>query len=450
MIHFHQPDMLHPGLALLLLIAGVVPIPPTSAQDVVALCIGNDAYMRAEDVLDTPVADALLMKRTFEGLPGGADVILLTDANREGIVIALNSLVQKSKGAKLVVVYYSGHGLEGQPDGFNKPETFLLPVDAEIPDVNYLPTRAVGLQVVLEALQKCPVTARAVILDCCRHGAPKATAALAGSTKSFGDIDESVKSALGSAVVPEATLVAFATSPGRKAAAFLRQSDTNSPFTLFLSESLQTGTGNLRDLVEVAAERTEEATGRRQIPYVTYTGAASAIRQIVFRQTGAPGLLTTPGNSLDMAAMRAHLAAAEKARQEALRHTGIEGLRTSEVREFGGIEMVWCPPGEFMMGNPDRGPYYYPDAVPHLVTLTKGFWLAKTEVTQRQWAAVMGDNPSKFKQENLPVDSVSWEDAQGYLAQMNQQHPLPSGWSWSLPTEAQWEYACRGGQDNDA
>lgn len=442
----HQPSILRCRLVFLLLMAGIVSSPPSSAKDIVALCIGNDAYKRAEDVLDTPVADATLMKQTFEALPGGADVILLTDANREGIVIALNSLAQKSKGAKLVVVYYSGHGLEGQPDGFNKPETFLLPVEAEIPDVNYLPTRAVGLQVVLEALQKCPVTARAVILDCCRHGAPKATSALAGSTKSFGDIDESVKTALGSAVLPEATLVAFATSPGRKAAAFLKQSDTNSPFTRFLSESLQTGVGNLRDLVEVAAERTEEATGRRQVPYVTYTGAASAIRQIVFRKSVAPGLLTTPGNSLDMAAMRAHLAAAEKARQEALRNGGIEGLQTGELREFGGIEMVWCPPGEFTMGNPDRGPYYYPDAVPHLVTLTKGFWLAKTEATQRQWAAVMGSNPSKFKQENSPVDSVSWDDAQGYLTQMNRQYQLPSGWTWSLPTEAQWEYACRGGR----
>ena len=93
------------------------------AADIVALCIGNDSYAKPEDRLDTPVADATLMKRTLEALPGGADVVLLTDADREGIVIAMNSLVQRARGAKLVLVYYSGHGLEGQPDGYSRTDT---------------------------------------------------------------------------------------------------------------------------------------------------------------------------------------------------------------------------------------------------------------------------------------------------------------------------------------
>jgi hypothetical protein len=103
-------------------------------------------------------------------------------------------------------------------------------------------------------------------------------------TKSFGDIDERVKVALGKAVIPDATLVVFAASPGRKAAAFLKDSDTNSPFTKFLSNQLAEGVGNLRDLVEAAARETETQTGRRQVPYVKWEGAASAVREIVFRQ----------------------------------------------------------------------------------------------------------------------------------------------------------------------
>jgi len=449
------------------------------SAEIVALCIGNDAYLRAEDVLDTPVADATLMKNTLEALPGGADVTLLTDASREDIQIALNSLVNRSRGAKLVLVFYSGHGLEGQPDGYPRPDTFLLPVEATIPDVTYLPTRAVGLQSVLEVLAKCPVTARAVILDCCRSGAPKATAALKGSTKSFGDIDQSVKDALGAAVVPEATLVAFASGPLRKAAAFLQQSDSNSPFTLFISESLATGTGNLRDLIEAAAERTEEATGMRQVPQVTYTGAASAIKKIVFRETAVPG------NSAEMAALKAQLAAEQNARAEAERRAamandpapatpdplvvpspvapfpmaktdpspapafpasrGMEGSHAGEVREFGGIEMVWCPTGEFMMGSPASEADRSGVETQHRVILTKGFWLAKTECTQGQWQGITGDNPSQFKGDNLPVESVSWNAVQGYLAKMNSQNALPSGWKWALPSEAQWEYACRAG-----
>jgi hypothetical protein len=264
------------------------------AADIVALVIGNNAYQRVEDQLDTPVNDAQLMKRTLEALPGGADVKLLIDATKEDIQIALNALKVRSQGAKLALVFYSGHGMDGQPDGFPTEDTFLLPVDATIPDVNYLDTRAVSLSSVLTALKNAPVTARAVFLDCCRSGAPRATAALASNTKNFGDIDERVKAALGKAVVPDATLVAFAASPGRKAAAFLSESDENSPFTKFLTEQLATGTGNLRDLVEAAAETTETRTGRRQVPYVTYTGAASAIRQITFRSSPASFPVTTP------------------------------------------------------------------------------------------------------------------------------------------------------------
>jgi uncharacterized caspase-like protein len=268
-------------LALSVFLATTLPV---GAAEIVALVIGNNEYLRDEDQLDTPINDAQLMKATLEALPGGADVKILTDAKKEDIEIALNSLKARSIGAKLALVFYSGHGTEDQPTGFSQSETFLLPVDAYIPDVNYLPTRAVSLSAVLAALKAAPVTARAVILDCCRSGAPRALGALASSTKSFGDLDERVKAALGKAVVPDATLVAFAASPGRKAAAFLNNTDTNSPFTKFLTDQMRTGTGNLRDLVEAAAEITEKATARHQVPYVTYSGAPSAIREIVFRK----------------------------------------------------------------------------------------------------------------------------------------------------------------------
>jgi len=123
----------------------------------------------------------------------------------------------------------------------------------------------------------------------------------------------------------------------------------------------------------------------------------------------------------------------------------IKGSRAGEVREFGGIEMVWCPPGEFLMGSPEGEEGRLDNERQHRVTLTKGFWLAKTECMQGQWESVMGNNPSHFKGENLPVDSVSWNDVQGWLVKMNERHPLPEGWEWDLPTEAQWEYACRAG-----
>jgi formylglycine-generating enzyme required for sulfatase activity len=97
------------------------------------------------------------------------------------------------------------------------------------------------------------------------------------------------------------------------------------------------------------------------------------------------------------------------------------------------------------MGSPEDEADREDNETQHLVTLTKGFWMAKTETTQGHWERVMRENPSDFSGEDLPVETVSWVDVQGWLEKMNEKAPLPSGWKWALPTEAQWEYACRAG-----
>ena len=99
------------------------------------------------------------------------------------------------------------------------------------------------------------------------------------------------------------------------------------------------------------------------------------------------------------------------------------------------MKMVWCPPGVFFMGSPAGEKDRDSDETQHSVRLTKGFWMAKTEVTQRQWLSVMGNNPSFRKGDDLPVESVSWNDCQRFCAKAGLR----------LPTEAEWEYACRAG-----
>ncbi|MBP5510082.1 MAG: formylglycine-generating enzyme family protein [Kiritimatiellae bacterium] len=102
----------------------------------------------------------------------------------------------------------------------------------------------------------------------------------------------------------------------------------------------------------------------------------------------------------------------------------------------------WCPAGTFTMGSPptEEGRSY--DERQHEVTLTKGFWMAETEVTQRQWKGVMGGNPSDFKGDDRPVENVSWDDCQEFIAKVNARLPDVQ---MRLPTEAEWEYACRAG-----
>jgi formylglycine-generating enzyme required for sulfatase activity/serine/threonine protein kinase len=129
------------------------------------------------------------------------------------------------------------------------------------------------------------------------------------------------------------------------------------------------------------------------------------------------------------------------------RASSFEGRRAGETKVIGGIEMVWCPRGTFLMGSPMGEEAREASEIPHAVTLTRGFWLAKTECTQAQWQAVMGTNPSHFTgSDRLPVEQVTWDEVMAWCERMDAAaRDVPEGWRWTLPTEAQWEYACRAG-----
>ena len=105
------------------------------------------------------------------------------------------------------------------------------------------------------------------------------------------------------------------------------------------------------------------------------------------------------------------------------------------------MELVYCPFGEFMMGSPTTEEGRVINETQHRVRLTKSFWLGKYPVTQAQWKSVMGNNPLGFKGDDRPVECVSWDDCQQFIAKVNA--ALNCG--ARLPTEAEWEYACRAG-----
>ena len=109
------------------------------------------------------------------------------------------------------------------------------------------------------------------------------------------------------------------------------------------------------------------------------------------------------------------------------------------------LELLLIPAGEFMMGSPNSDKDADADEKPqHRVRITKPFYLGKYLVTQEQWEAVLGKNPSHFKGPKNPVEEVSWDDCRKFLDTLNAKIGVEGG-KFVLPTEAQWEYACRAG-----
>ena len=140
-----------------------------------------------------------------------------------------------------------------------------------------------------------------------------------------------------------------------------------------------------------------------------------------------------------------------------------EGTEAGESRTLTikGVEYTfhWCPAGSFVMGSPETETGRYSDEPQHRVTLSRGYWLLETEVTQGMWESVMGttaadqrDKRNKALQlsgigADYPMYYVNWQECQEFIEKLSQEPEIPAGYKLSLPTEAQWEYACRAGTE---
>lgn len=131
---------------------------------------------------------------------------------------------------------------------------------------------------------------------------------------------------------------------------------------------------------------------------------------------------------------------------------GAPAAKKNYTLERLGIELIWIEPGTFRMGSPpDEQGRNKAEGPQMTVTLTKGFWLGKTPMTQGQYQAETGTNPSHFKEAgpNAPVERVSWLMAVDFCEKLTARERaagrLPEGYVYTVPTEAQWEYACRAG-----
>lgn len=118
-----------------------------------------------------------------------------------------------------------------------------------------------------------------------------------------------------------------------------------------------------------------------------------------------------------------------------------------DSKNFAGIKFIFIQSGCFQMGNDEKPTDQTVGESPsHRVCIDKPFYMGETEVTQKQWQDVMGNNPSKSKVEDKPVERVSWNDIQEFIQKLNANE---GGAFFRLPTEAEWEYAARAGSDTD-
>jgi formylglycine-generating enzyme required for sulfatase activity len=130
------------------------------------------------------------------------------------------------------------------------------------------------------------------------------------------------------------------------------------------------------------------------------------------------------------------------------------GKEAGEQRDVLGMELCWCPAGQFTFGSPPGEPERRPGETQVPVTLSKGFWMGKYEVTQGQWKKLFDELPGELTAElpdgaEFPVGNVNFAEAQSFCQRLTdrarEQGVLPLGWEFRLPAEAQWEYACRAG-----
>jgi formylglycine-generating enzyme required for sulfatase activity len=138
-----------------------------------------------------------------------------------------------------------------------------------------------------------------------------------------------------------------------------------------------------------------------------------------------------------MLAMSAYFVVASAAEST----TKSAAAKSHELRDLG-IALARIDAGEFLMGSPEDEAAREADETQHLVKLTKPFYLQTTEISQRQYKAVMGENPSYFKGDDLPVENVSWFEAAAFCQELSRRE----GRRFRLPTEAEWEYAARAGK----
>ena len=410
----------------------VVPITPGRK---VALVVGNSVY-RNFDPIPAAANDADDMAASLRAL--GFEVSVKKNLGVEALIAGIGAFAATVRSGDLAVLYYSGHG------GSVGEENYLLPVDYDPPSQRDLVEhRAYAMSKVRDALEQSGALVRVLIFDACRNSALSEKGADAAPRPIEGR--------------PEGTLIAFASA--HKQGALFDASERNSLYTKRLLAALKSPNGDLRGLLQEVQSQVYQDTKHQQTPYLYgflsgplyLTGAersnntvakfdAAAEAWALVRDSKIPEdfddfARTFPASDL---ASTARLRAGQLRRASTIAAAVVDPVHTgkTKVNPKDGLTYVWIEPGTFNMGCSSGDGDCYPDEKPaRQTTISRGFWIGQTDVTQQAYQAVTGKNPSHFKGAKLPVEDLNWNDARNYCQTTGMR----------LPTEAEWEYAARAG-----
>lgn len=375
-----------------------------TAQKRYALVVGNSNY-KSQNILKNPLNDVRLLAGTLRDC--GFEVDKREDISRKDLLAAISQFHEKIKaGPCIALFYYSGHGI--QYEG----ENYMIPVDAQVQSKSDVEFDCVNLGRVLGYMEESQSTTNIIILDACRKD-PYANAFYRGE----GD--------KGLAVVkrtPHESYIAFATAPGEVAN---DGSDANSPFTKALARHILEPGIN----IETVFKRVNNDVKKQYPKQIPWTNSSLGI-DFYFKETAVADAGTekygndAAGNTGNLTNVRSMETPASKPLLAVLESIN-QGMLPVEGADF---DM-----GSFN-GSNDESPV-------HRVEVGY-FYLSKYEVTQAQWKAVMEDTTAEGACSNCPVTNVSWNEVNKFIVKLNQL----TGERYRLPTEAEWEFAARGGK----
>ena len=406
-----------------------------------ALLIGVNEYVKPIKSLKYCVKDMELLSDSFQKLGVPKDNIFLvtdnspavrrpTGANIRRQIESVTSLMEPEDQ---LLIAFSGHGVmvEGK--------SYLCPSDTNLKDINSIVSR----DWVFELLEKCKAKQKVFIIDACRN-----ELTFGGNRASDG------AKALEDPIGADTHGFILIASCDKKQQSWEHPDIQHGVFTHYFAEGLsgaaadEDGYISIMGLFHYTSSRTKKYVFREfnEVQVPTFRQGGEMTDFCLARVNCTPSTPSVQAPAPVVEQRPAVTPAPITPTPAPVQTTTLDqpGKTAGERRTFTvkGVEFAfrWCPPGTFMMGSPTTEEGRDSCETQHQVTLTKGFWMLETEVTQKQWKAIMGNNPSDFKGDDLPVENVSWNDCQEFCRKCAQ-----LGLPVQLPTEAQWEYACRAG-----